>query len=80
MKGPGSTLGCDLFSFNKNNLTTFLSDLKMATTVYKRDICSDFPRQGLESEAQKTIGRRPDSIENRGELVSSGARTVKSRL
>ena len=52
----------------------------MAATVYKRDVCSDFPRQGLESEAQKTIGRRPDSIENRGELVSSGARTVKSRL
>ena len=80
MKGPGSTLGCDLLSFNKNNLKTFLSDLKMAATVYKRDVCSDFPRQGLESEAQKTVVRRPDSIENRGELISSGARTVKSRL
>ena len=63
MKGSGSTLGCDLLSCNKNNLKTFLSDLKMAATVYKRDVCSDFPRQGLESEAQKTIGRRPDSIE-----------------
>ena len=60
MRGPGLTLGCDLLSFNKSNLKTFLSDLKMAATLYKRDICSDFPRQGLESEAQKMIGRRPE--------------------
>ena len=53
MKGPGSTLVCDLLSFNKSDLKTFLSDLKMAATVYKRDICSDFSRQGLESETQK---------------------------
>ena len=66
MKGPGSTLGCDLLSFNKNNLKTFLSDLKMAATVYKRDICSDLPRQELESEAQKMIGRRPELYRKQG--------------
>ena len=66
MKGPGSPLGCDLLSFNRNKLKTFLSDLKMAATVYKREICSDFPRQGLESEAQKMIGRRPELYRKQG--------------
>lgn len=84
MKGPGSILGCNLLSFNRNNLKTLLSDVKtsVAATVYKREICSD--SHVKDWKAKRKNDRRPEfyrvqTIGNRREPVSGGARTVKFR-